>query len=98
MGRGRRVYTPTATTEFENALRDAYEGPMFDGPVAVTIDLHKDGLYVTVRDVELGRHGLRGDIDNYAKAVLDGLQGDGGAFLDDKQIQDLQTIFVRGQA
>ena len=54
------------------ALIDA--GPI-DGPVSLEVEVRPSGVSVSVRPVSGGRPaGLRGDADNYLKAVADGLE------------------------
>ena len=94
-----RAYTPQATHEYEEALAEFYDGPCFDGLISLQVNIHKDGIHIVIEEVELGRpKGITGDIDNYAKSVLDALQDkEGGmAFLDDKMVQQLDILFVRG--
>ena len=91
MTRRGRVYTPAATTEFENEVRQAWRDsghPQIAGPVRVTIRLKRKSFTVTVTELKYDGVGAtaRGDVDNYAKSILDGLQGDGGAFPDDRQV------------
>lgn len=85
LGRKGRVFTPEQTLEFERAVRKAWTGPKFDGPVSITVTLDKDKFRVTVTE-ERGRKpsALRGDVDNYIKSILDGLNG--AAYLDDRQV------------
>ena len=89
-GRGRRgkqrVFTPEATLVFEKHVAESYDGPRFDGPVHVRIRLHKDKTTVTIEDTSAATAGLRGDIDNYCKAILDGLQTDAAALGNDRQV------------
>lgn len=82
--RGRRsyIYTPESTVEYERTValfsRQHYPKPV-QGPVAVTVRIY------------MGCRG-RGDIDNYVKAILDGLNG--VAFQDDRQVVHLDASFV----
>lgn len=90
LGRRGRAYTPVATLQFEQAVKENWEGPCFEVPVSLTITLNKDSFVVTVKQHDtLGPSGLRGDIDNYAKAILDGLNG--VAYVDDRLVQKLQV-------
>lgn len=85
LGRGGRVFTPAQTVDYEQ--RVAWE--------------------CRARRVRLGRHAvsvrielwsetmLRGDLDNYAKSVLDGLQL-GQAIDNDRQVHRLQVQTVVG--
>jgi crossover junction endodeoxyribonuclease RusA len=88
LGRRGRVFTPIQTLEFERAVREAWEGPCADKPVDITISLYKHKLRVTVTESkDPTSSGLRGDIDNYAKSILDGLNG--VAYVDDKLVKRL---------
>lgn len=84
---GTRVFTPDRTREFEERVAwycRAARVRLRDRVVEVTIELHT-------------RTPLRGDIDNYAKAVLDGLQK-GEAIADDRQVASLRCWRVVGDA
>lgn len=88
LGRRGRVFTPEQTLEFERAVASAYDGPMAEHPVDLTINLYKDRFKVTITEHEdYPPSKLRGDIDNYAKAILDGLNG--VAYTDDKLVKRL---------
>lgn len=84
LGRG-GTYTPAATREFEALV--AWH--------ARAMRLRLGGATVHVTIELWSRTPLRGDIDNYAKAVLDGLQK-GGAIDNDRQVASLQVQFVIG--
>lgn len=63
----------------------------FRGEVIVEIELHSDRVVVAVEALDDERRpgtGLQGDVDNYAKAVLDALQA-GGVLTDDKTVAQL---------
>lgn len=94
LARNGKTYTPKATREFEEALGAHYQGPMFDGPVALTVRLYPKCVKVTVRQLadELASP-LRGDIDNYVKAVCDGLNK--VAYGDDGQIVQLNSYKLK---
>jgi Holliday junction resolvase RusA-like endonuclease len=83
-----RAYTPTETVAFENAVAAAWrnsDGPLFTGPVEVEIQLAADGVDIVVRELDpASKSTLRGDVDNYVKSCLDGLNG--MAFPDDNQV------------
>lgn len=67
----------------------------FPGEVAVAIDVFPDRTEVRISAIEpedRRRQTLRGDVDNYAKAVLDALQ-DAGTLTDDHQVADLRVRF-----
>lgn len=92
MTRRGRVFTPTQTLEFEALVREGWDHEILEGDISVTIYLTKEYFEVTVepftKDKEKTK--LRGDIDNYAKSILDGLNGT--AFVDDKFIRELVVI------
>lgn len=78
MTRRGRVFTPARTLEYEALVADyAASQPQLEGPVEVHMDLHPDGVRVWAWEVEHTSSGLRGDLDNYVKSVLDGLQKGG---------------------
>lgn len=92
MTRRGRVFTPATTLEFEQKVADSWiksKGPIFTGPVSVTIELSPEGFMVRVRSITHEESKLRGDVDNYAKSILDGLNG--VAFQDDKQVHILNV-------
>jgi len=66
---------------------------MLSGPVAVAATVHLDGITVTVTPITRIRPvGLRGDLDNFFKAVADALT-DAGIYADDRQIEQLTVRF-----
>ena len=85
MTRRGRTYTPKATLEAEALVLAAYDGPVFDGPLEVEMDFHYDKTVIRLADFDW-RSKLTGDVDNYVKLVLDALQGDEGAFLNDRLV------------
>lgn len=89
LGRKGRVFTPATTQAFEAAVREAYDGPLFEGPVAIELTFHTDHTQVTIRE-ELYGSPLRGDIDNYIKSVMDGLQN--VAYKNDRQVMRLDAV------
>lgn len=79
------TYTPKATADYEKAIAAAYTGPKFEGPVEVEVRFFDYGFSLRVQSLDDGaRSKLRGDLDNYVKAVQDGLNG--VAYVDDRQI------------
>lgn len=88
LGRRGRVYTPIATHEAEQRIAQAWMeagGPKFDGPIELEVDFYRDRSEIIVRtSTDLDLSSLRGDIDNYVKLVMDGLNG--VAWTDDKQV------------
>lgn len=88
MTRRGRVFTPQPTLDFERAVKENWNGPCLDVPCSMTITLYPDSFRVTVSvhpDDTTG--GPRGDIDNYAKAIMDGLNK--VAYTDDKLVRRL---------
>lgn len=85
-----RAYTPQAAHDYEAAIREAWRdsnGPTFDGPVSVSVTFRKNRLTLFVKEMDdKTKSALTGDVDNYLKALLDGLQGEDGAFLNDRQV------------
>ena len=101
LGKGRRVFTPDETLEFEDLIRTNYDGPVFEGPVSVDVVFDTDCFVVTITEMPESvrpKH-VRGDVDNLQKAVLDGLQDkkkkgvvlEVGAFPDDRQVHALSA-------
>ncbi len=91
MGKRGRVYTPKATHDYERAFVSHWDGPCFEGPVAVTLDFKRAGTWVTVTELGASKATIRSDIDNAVKAALDSLQLEGGAFVNDVQVQVLEA-------
>jgi Holliday junction resolvase RusA-like endonuclease len=91
MTRSGRAYTPKETKEYESNIANAYSGVLFaEGPLHVTLIFDNDKTEITIRSMRKKSNPskLRGDIDNYAKSVLDGI--DGVAYTYDKQIVSLE--------
>lgn len=83
------VYTPLNTKTFEARLKEQYlaaGGVKYLGPVGLYLSLHADHICLDVMPLAVGpARPLRGDIDNYTKAVQDALNG--VAYEDDKQVR-----------
>lgn len=81
-----RAFTPKRTTEFEDKVRESWGGPKFEGPVYMIVNIGRNDFTVEVGPMEQPQtpRPRRGDMDNYIKAISDGLNG--VAFNDDKQV------------
>ena len=66
------IYTPRSTREYEQHIAACYEGPRFVGPVEGSVVYAVEGQTILIRD-RTWTSPLRGDIDTYIKATLDGL-------------------------
>lgn len=93
LGRGGRVFTPKATIEFENHIRDSYlhaSGPLYDTPVEVDIVYTRAETEITITPMGEHKTALVADVDNLIKATLDGLQG--AAFLNDRLVHRVTAV------
>jgi Holliday junction resolvase RusA-like endonuclease len=93
MGKHGGFYTPKRTAEYEKAVADcwaeAHQTPQ-EGPCCVSMEFSKEGTLVGVEPLQgLLSPVLRGDLDNYVKAISDALNG--VAYIDDKQIWQLHA-------
>lgn len=90
-----RAYTPQAAHDYESAIKEAWRdsnGPTFEGPVHVSVTFRKNKINVFVKEMTPDtKSALTGDVDNYLKALFDGLQGEDGAFVNDRQIHDISA-------
>lgn len=97
LGRRGRVFTPEKTLDAESRIRGAWlgaEGPIFEGPVCVDVTFSEVETVITVtEDTETESSKLRGDIDNYVKTVMDGLNN--AAWNDDKQVHSITAKKLR---
>lgn len=90
MTRYGKAYTPERTLQRESDIRGAYEGPFFQGNISITILFDTKHTMVTIKhDDNEEPSRLRGDLDNYVKAVLDALNG--VAFEDDRQVHHIES-------
>lgn len=97
LGRRRKAFTPQKTVDFENRVKDwwAKTAPPFGtAPVYVGVEIHKEGFWVEVHELEESVRpvGILGDVDNYVKSILDGLQP--VAFDNDRQVEWFEVKFV----
>lgn len=90
MTRYGKAYTPERTLQRESDIRGAYDGPFFEGNISISILFDTKHTLVTIRhDDNTEPSRLRGDLDNYVKAVLDALNG--VAFEDDRQVHHIES-------
>ena len=82
IGTSGTVYTPKPTRDYEETVAWAVRASRgrVDGPCEVSITLYL-------------RPGRRGDLDNYAKSILDGAEK-GGAFGNDRDVVDLRVRVI----
>jgi Holliday junction resolvase RusA-like endonuclease len=84
------VYTDKSTRDYESFVKEAYQssgGERFEGPVQVKINVYSNYADVTIESID-NESKLRGDLDNYIKSILDGLNG--VAYTDDKQVHKIE--------
>ena len=76
MTRRGRDYTPKESIEAEKEIAEIVgeDAPVFLGPVSVTMTFSMESTTVTVKSLEDSSSSLRGDLDNYIKLLLDGIQ------------------------
>lgn len=89
------VYTPDKTRKAEQSIKELWEnagGPTYPANVPLSVEIHltRDGTAVVVTPLDPRKIELRGDIDNYTKTVLDGLNV--MAWADDKQVVELKVV------
>jgi len=97
---GGHAYTPAEYREWKRGVAmilrthtDMMRVPD-GGKAQVVIRLQPSGFDVDVYplETESRRGGLRGDVDNYAKGILDSLQ-EAGVFRNDSQVEFLTVVF-----
>ena len=86
------AYTDAKTRADEAAVAAAYKGDHYPAPVpvAVRIDIYRALPKRTPIKVQAQPDTLKPDVDNIAKAILDGLNG--VAYDDDAQVVDLHVV------
>ena len=102
----RRVYTPAATLNAEQCIRDIWAlsgNPTYEVPVSVTVVYTAEGQSIWVNPIEDPAKKWGGDVDNLLKLTMDGLQlgalsenigrgTTGGAFKYDALVQRIDAI------
>lgn len=93
-GKPMRIHSTRYRGWRSQARLDLYrQGGRYEGPVAVTIEVTATGCRLTVEPADVARpKGVRGDVDNYAKACLDALQA-ADIIGDDRQVVHLTVHF-----
>lgn len=89
---GGRLYTPPSTLAAQAELAASYDGPVFEGPIEVIMTFHPVATMVTIRERTEPKSPLRGDVDNYGKLVMDGLEG--VAYPNDRQVMAIVAAKV----
>jgi len=97
---GQRAYYPRSYTDWRERvgwqIKAAFmelKGRKITSPVSVRIVLHRDGFSIDIERMDGDRHGLTGDVDNYAKAILDIMQ-EVGVIENDSQVESLAVAFL----
>ena len=94
MSRKGRVYTPEATKEAEQLYVDSVsDAPSFDGPVYIELTFTPECTEVKIQTVDGWKSPLRGDLDNYIKLALDGIQK-AGIIANDRQVVGVHAIKI----
>lgn len=91
-----RFFTPQETRDYEEMVGMAARAKrerIGDVACDVEIELYEDKAVVTLTPrPDAKKRKLKGDVDNYAKAILDGLQK-GQMIENDKQVNELHLVF-----
>lgn len=91
-----RFFTPQETRDWEDSVAwicRAQRERLGNTPCRIELELYEDRAVVTLIPVpDAKKRKLKGDIDNYAKSILDGLQK-GEVIENDKQVIELDISF-----
>lgn len=97
LGRRRKAFTPEKTVSFETAIRNWWRENSIhlgDLPVGMEVEIERHGFWVRIYEMD-GFHrpiNIRGDVDNYVKSIMDGLNG--VAYDDDRQVEQFSVKFL----
>jgi len=100
--RGRQRFNPQRYAAWQQTAAEALAAQArwrtFPGEVAVNIFVYEDGVVVSAAGLPTERRqqrpkGIRGDLDNYAKAVIDAMQV-AGVMANDRQMVTLEASFI----
>lgn len=83
-------YVDEKTENDQTMVGWAYRGPKLTGKVAVTIRVQRHLPFSIPKKIESQPDTMKPDVDNIAKAILDGLTGI--AYGDDSQVTELHII------
>lgn len=98
LGRRRKAYTPAKTQAFEAAIAEAYQAAQLEHHgaqfLSVSVEIDRDGFWLLIEPLETSNRpvGVTGDVDNYVKAILDGLNT--VAYNDDKQVEQFDVKLI----
>tara|TARA_Y100001951_G_scaffold98192_1_gene98730 strand:+ start:2347 stop:2634 length:288 start_codon:yes stop_codon:yes gene_type:complete len=95
MSRKGKVYTPSETVRAEQGYVEAVgeTHPVYDGAVRLELTFREDSTAVTIIPVDDWETKLRGDIDNYIKLALDGIQR-AGIITNDRQVVQVDAVKI----
>jgi Holliday junction resolvase RusA-like endonuclease len=92
------AFTPQPTRDFESIVAEGWRSTHpahepINEPMHVDVRITRSGftMKVTVQPASVRPVGIRGDIDNYLKSILDGLNK--VAWTDDKLVESVTIVF-----
>lgn len=91
MTRFGNVYTPKETKEYEKLVQLAFQKvkPKDWKALETAVYVEIEAIFVKAKSNKMNHCTIKPDIDNIIKAILDGIQGEGNAILDDKYVTGL---------